>query len=81
MTLPRAPPPAVAARPAPLSWKEPIVPRRTLWKIDMGDGTWAVCCNACQLPLYRGNKREADRVFRGHVCEPVVPLGRRRRSA
>jgi hypothetical protein len=54
------------------------VPRRTTWLIDMGDGTWAVCCMACRLTLYRGNKRTADRVFTGHRCEPVVPLGRRR---
>jgi hypothetical protein len=26
----------------------------TLWQIDMGDGTWAVCCLACQRSLYRG---------------------------
>ena len=55
------------------------MPRRTLWKIDIGDGTWAVCCNACQLPLYRGNQATANRVFRGHVCEPVIPLDGRRR--
>jgi hypothetical protein len=56
------------------------VPRRTIWQIDMGDGTWAVCCMACQLPLYRGPKLDvAERVFRSHLCEPVVPLGRRRR--
>jgi hypothetical protein len=56
------------------------VARRTIWQIDMGDGTWAVCCMACRLPLYRGPKlAAADRVFRHHLCEPVVPLGRRRR--
>jgi hypothetical protein len=53
--------------------------RGTTWQIDMGDGTWAVCCLACRLPLYRGDKCTADRVFAGHRCEPVVPLGRRRR--
>ena len=53
--------------------------RGTTWQIDMGDGTWAVCCLACRLPLYRGDKRTADRIFAGHRCEPVVPLGRRRR--
>jgi len=53
--------------------------RGTTWQIDMGDGTWAVCCMACRLALYRGDKRTADRVFNGHRCEPVVPLGRRRR--
>jgi hypothetical protein len=57
------------------------MPRRTTWLIDMGDGTWAVCCMACRLPLCRGDKRTADRVFAGHRCEPVVPLGRRRRPA
>jgi hypothetical protein len=56
------------------------VARRTIWQIDMGDGTWSVCCMACRLPLYRGPKlATADRVFRNHLCEPVVPLGRRRR--
>jgi hypothetical protein len=56
------------------------MPRRTIWQIDMGDGTWAVCCMACRLPLYRGPKVDAaDRIFRNHLCEPVVPLGRRRR--
>ena len=28
--------------------------RRTTWLIDMGDGTWAVCCMACRIALYRG---------------------------
>jgi hypothetical protein len=28
--------------------------RRTTWRIDMGDGTWAVCCMACRIALYRG---------------------------
>jgi hypothetical protein len=56
------------------------VPRRTIWQIDMGDGTWAVCCLACRLPLYRGPKlAAATRVFRTHLCEPVVSLGRRQR--
>jgi hypothetical protein len=53
--------------------------RGSTWQIDMGDGTWAVCCTACRLPLYRGDKRTADQVFASHRCEPVVPLGRRRR--
>jgi hypothetical protein len=53
--------------------------RGSTWQIDMGDGTWAVCCTACRLALYRGDKRTADRVFAGHRCEPVLPLGRRRR--
>jgi hypothetical protein len=46
----------------------------TLWQVDMGDGTWAVCCLACQQPLFRGAKAEADRVFDSHTCEPIVPL-------
>ena len=54
---------------------------RNLWLIDMGDGTWAVCCMACRLALYRGPKRTADQVFTRHRCEPVIPLGRRPRPA
>ena len=54
------------------------MPRRNIWQIDMGDGTWAVCCMACRLALYRGPKRTADRVFAGHRCEPVLPLARTR---
>jgi hypothetical protein len=57
------------------------VTRRTTWLIDMGDGTWAVSCMACRIALYRGPKAGADRAARGHYCEPVVPLGRRRRPA
>jgi hypothetical protein len=57
------------------------VTRRTTWRIDMGDGTWAVCCMACRIALYRGPKAGADRAAAGHDCEPVLPLGRRRRSA
>jgi hypothetical protein len=54
------------------------VARRLIWQIDMGDGTHAVVCMACRLPLYRGPKlAAADRIFRNHLCEPVVPLGRR----
>jgi hypothetical protein len=52
---------------------------RPLWQIDMGDGTWAVCCMACRIALYRGDKRTADRIFHHHRCEPVLPLGRPRR--
>jgi hypothetical protein len=54
---------------------------RNLWLIDMGDGTWAVCCMACRVALYRGAKPVADRVLASHRCEPVIPLSRRRRSA
>jgi hypothetical protein len=59
--------------------RSPVMARRPLWQIDMGDGTWAVCCMACRLALYRGDKPTADRVFAGHRCEPVVPLTRPRR--
>ena len=52
--------------------------RRTTWLIDLGDGTWAVCCMACRIALYRGPKPGADRAA-AHSCEPVLPLGRRRR--
>ena len=48
-----------------------------LWLIDMGDGTWAVCCMACRMALYRGPKRTANREFNRHRCESVLPLGRR----
>jgi hypothetical protein len=61
-----------------LVWKEPIVARRTTWLIDMGDGTWSVCCMACRIAVYRGSKAGADRAAARHFCEPVVPLGRRR---
>ena len=54
---------------------------RNLWLIDMGDGTWVVCCMACRLALYRGTRHTANRVFTGHRCEPVLPLGRRPRPA
>jgi hypothetical protein len=55
--------------------------RRTTWRIDMGDGTWAVCCMACRIALYRGPKAGADRAAANHECEPVLPLGRRRRRS
>ena len=55
--------------------------RRTTWRIDMGDGTWAVCCTACRIALYRGPKAGADRAAATHSCEPVLPLSRRRRPA
>lgn len=53
------------------------MPKTMLWLVDMGDGSWAVCCLACRLAIYRGPKPHADRASRGHACEPVVPLGRR----
>ena len=46
---------------------------RTLWQIDMGDGTWAVACRTCRLS-YRGPKAGADLLFDTHQCEPLVPL-------
>ena len=56
------------------------MPRHNLWQIDMGDGSWAVCCMTCRLALYRGPQAGAGRVARGHCCEPVVPLGRHARG-
>jgi hypothetical protein len=76
---PSPPPTTTGPLSIPASWKELPVAYRSLWQIDLGDGTWAVCCMACRLALYRGSKRTAERVFRGHRCEPVVPLGPRRR--
>jgi hypothetical protein len=55
------------------------VARRTTWLIDMGDGTWAVCCMACRIALYRGGKAGADRAAATHYCEPVIPLRRHQR--
>ena len=55
--------------------------RRPIWLVDLGDGTWAVSCMACRLALYRGSKAGAERAARHHYCEPVLPLGRRRRPA
>jgi DNA-directed RNA polymerase subunit RPC12/RpoP len=62
-------------------WKEPNMAYRSLWQINMGDGTWAVCCMACRIALYRGPKAGADRAAHNHYCEPVIPLGRRHRPA
>ena len=77
--------PPVRNRPRPptarSSGRSLIVARRNLWLIDMGDGTWSVCCMACRLALYRGGRSGAERAAGAHYCEPVVPLGRRRRSA
>jgi hypothetical protein len=53
------------------------MPARPTWMVAMGDGTWAVSCSRCQLPLYRGAEQHAKRVYREHRCEPVVLLGRR----
>jgi hypothetical protein len=57
------------------------VARRPIWLIDLGDGTWAVSCMACRIALYRGPRVGAERAARAHYCEPVLPLGRRRRPA
>ena len=51
---------------------------RTLWQIDMGDGTWAVACRTCRLS-YRGPKAGADLLFDTHQCEPADPLGEQTR--
>jgi hypothetical protein len=50
------------------------VTHRILWQIDMGGGTWAICCMACLRTLYRGDKPGADRVFNRYAGEPVLPL-------
>jgi hypothetical protein len=57
------------------------VARRPIWLIDMGDGTWTVSCMACRIALYRGPKADAERAAAAHYCEPVLPLGRRRRQS
>ena len=51
--------------------------RRTTWLIDMGDGTWSVCCMACRIALYRGPKAGADRAARGHYWGWTQDLVRR----
>jgi hypothetical protein len=73
------PPRRSRPRPVRSPGRSPVMARGSTLQIDMGDGTWAVCCMACRLALYRGDKRTADRVFAGHRCEPALPLGRRRR--
>ena len=55
--------------------------RRPIWLIDLGDGTWAVCCLVCRIALYRGGKTGAERAVASHYCELVVPLGRLRAPA
>jgi hypothetical protein len=77
--MPPVPIPRPRSRSVRSSGRSPVMARRPLWQIDMGDGTWAVCCMACRLALFHGPKRTADRVFAGHRCEPVVPLARPRR--
>ena len=46
----------------------------TLWQVNLGDGSWAVCCRSCEL-TFRGPKPDAELLFTSHRCEPVVPLG------
>jgi hypothetical protein len=54
---------------------------RNLWLIDMGDGTWAVCCMACRVALYRGAKPVADQsvgqppLRTRHPPQPKAPIG------
>jgi hypothetical protein len=76
-------PPTARPRPrtARSSGRSLTMAHRPIWLIDMGDGTWAVCCMACRIALYRGSKAGANRAAASHYCEPVVPLGRRRRPA
>jgi len=52
------------------------MPRRNIWQIDMGDGTWSVTCMGCRRPLYRGPQRRAARIAACHCC----PGPRRRRG-
>jgi hypothetical protein len=79
--MPPAAPARPRSRPARSSGRSMTMAHRPIWLIDMGDGTWSACCMACRIALYRGAKAGADRAARGHYCEPVIPLGRRRRSA
>ena len=30
--------------------------RRNLWQIDMGDGSWTVCCMDCRLAVRGGGR-------------------------
>ena len=46
---------------------------RNLWLIDLGDGTWAVCCMAYRRALYRGAKPVADRVSPATAANPSSP--------
>jgi hypothetical protein len=55
--------------------------RRTTWLIDMGDGTWAVCCMACRIALFRGPRPAPTAPPPATTANPSFPLGRRRRSA
>ena len=52
---------------------------RNLWLIDMGDGTWAVCCMACRLrPVPRPQARRRPGVRQPplrtrHPPQPTPP--------
>jgi hypothetical protein len=46
---------------------------RNLWLIDMGDGTWVVCCMACRLARYRGPKAGADAPPPATPANPSCP--------
>jgi hypothetical protein len=48
---------------------------RNLWLIDMGDGTWAVCCLACRRALYRGPKPSPT------GCSPAIAANQSSLSA
>jgi hypothetical protein len=54
------------------------MPARGLWFVDMGDGTAAVCCMGCRQQLFRGPKRRAGRVYKGHRCRRPRKGGGRR---
>jgi hypothetical protein len=54
--------------PARSPGRSPGMAHRALWQIDMGDGTWAVCCMACRIALYRGPKAGADRASPRQRC-------------
>ncbi len=41
------------------------MPRRTTWRIDMGDGTWAAACSVCGA-LARDRELEAEQVAIAH---------------
>jgi hypothetical protein len=51
---------------------------RNLWQIDMGDGTWAVCCLACRRAVPRGQARRRPSVGQPplrtrHPPQPTPP--------
>ena len=50
-----------------------IISDASLWEINMGDGSWTVCCLVCQRTLFRGAKARADQVFDTHLCPPIQP--------